>query len=89
MSYTPWIDWQETGSRTTAHDLQPCPFCRRRHLTLNVSFDDKAARVECRFCLAEGPWAWHEQKETVIIKAKENWNGQLGLGFSSDDVSPG
>lgn len=75
----PWIEWQKQGTRISHHEyeLRSCPFCCRRHLTICLSFDDKAARVECRYCLAEGPWCWHEDKETVLHDAVEAWNGYV------------
>ena len=73
----PWIEWQKNANRVIIHDnhLRSCPFCSSRRLTVSLVFEDKAARVECRSCLAEGPWSWHEKRETVIHDAVEAWNG--------------
>lgn len=75
----PWIEWQKNGNRVTVHDekLRSCPFCSSRRLTVSIVFDDKAARVECRTCLAEGPWCWHEERDVLIHDAVEAWNGYV------------
>lgn len=73
----PWLEWQKMGSRVSRHNLvlRDCPFCNGRHLTLCLCFEDRAGRIECRTCLAQGPWVWNEEKEVVKQKAQEAWNG--------------
>ena len=70
----PWVEWNK---ELTAHteNLLSCPFCSQKHLSLNVGFEGKAARVTCRKCFANGPWALALETDDAIINARNAWNG--------------
>lgn len=78
MKY-PWLEWQKQNNPQTTDDtaLSSCPFCASLHLSVNVGFEGKAARVYCRACNANGPWICSEHTERVIPEAKQAWNGEF------------
>lgn len=73
----PWLEWQKQNNPETTDDikLSSCPFCSSLHLSVNLGFEGKAARVYCRNCQANGPWICSEHTERVIKEAKTAWNG--------------
>lgn len=73
MNY-PWLEWNKSLTEHT-QNLLSCPFCCQKHLNLTVGFDGKAARVTCRHCLANGPWATSLDKTELISEAQSKWNG--------------
>jgi transcription elongation factor Elf1 len=77
----PWIEWQKQNNPEMADDpeLRSCPFCASLHLSVTLGFDNKAARVYCRKCYANGPWICSEDSSKVISEAKIAWNS----GFRS------
>lgn len=89
MTSTPWLEWQNQGLRRNGnkYDLRACPFCSSLDLTLQLSFEGTAARVECRECLAEGPWSWSHDKDAVLHDAAEAWNGYVRTTRSSKRTS--
>lgn len=80
MKY-PWLEWQKQNNPETSDDpkLLSCPFCTSLHLSVTLGFDDKAARVYCRQCNAQGPWICSEDSSKAVTEAKVAWNG----GFHS------
>jgi hypothetical protein len=72
----PWLDWQVNGDRISriTHNLRACPFCESLHLTVQLGFEGKAGRVECRYCSSHGPWGWGHTKQSVIEEAAKKWN---------------
>jgi len=76
MTSHPWLEWQTDGDRVNLnkYKLRACPFCSKLHLTVQIGFDGKAGRVECRTCSAQGPWAWGIDKKTVIEDSIRKWN---------------
>ena len=83
--HQPWLDWQKTGMRRNgnAYELRACPFCDSLSLSLQLSFNNTAARVECRDCLAEGPWSWSHDPDAALHDAVEAWNGYCRTTRSS------
>jgi transcription elongation factor Elf1 len=75
----PWLEWQKQNNPETTDDvtLHSCPFCASKHLSVNVGFEGKAARVYCRSCNAQGPWIVSENPKRVVSEAKVAWNGSF------------
>lgn len=73
----PWLEWQKQNNPETTDDatLTACPFCSSKHLSVNVGFEGKAARIYCRSCHGQGPWIISENPKRVVAEAKVAWNG--------------
>jgi transcription elongation factor Elf1 len=75
----PWLEWQKQNNPETTDDpkLHSCPFCSSLHLSVNLGFEGKAARVYCRNCQGSGPWICSEHTEQVVAHAKSAWNSHF------------
>lgn len=75
----PWLEWQKQNNPETTDDttLHSCPFCASKHLSVNLGFEGKAARIYCRKCNGQGPWICSDKPTNVIKEAKTAWNGMF------------